>query len=532
MNIFGKNKNQTPAEENDMTDNTTDIDAADDFDKETPLAAPTRPAAGGGKKTGLLLGLLVLVGSGVGGGYYYMNELAAPPMPPRAPIQPQMATAQVPSPVLDMPDMPVPPPADLSALPPMPDIPGIETTPELSDSTASEMPGEATAEMPPGPDQVAPEQVPADTVSNDVPDALQDVTGLEDTPDLPDAEDIPPEALQIEAAPETTMAASPPESAFDIPPMPASASDLQINDTQSGPEAAAAETPVPPVPAADLPVPADMVAAPAEATIGDVSSSEVAGQETSAPAAQATPTEGEQAIVDNAGLMEGMTAPTTPFAQQPDLATQEAMIRPLPKQYLVVKKNTAVGDVDSRLSTARTALSQNRTAAALQLFDELSRDFPKDKRVLMGRALALQKMGRDIDALGAYENVLTHDPKNIEALTNMLGILKKENPSMAVDRLLELREAYPHHADIAAQLGIAYADSGAFEEGLKYLDIAESLNPGNDYVLFNKAVLYDKMGRSGEAAELYRHILRMASDGTLRQTLPLDVIRQRLGTMR
>jgi hypothetical protein len=57
--------------------------------------------------------------------------------------------------------------------------------------------------------------------------------------------------------------------------------------------------------------------------------------------------------------------------------------------------------------------------------------------------------------------------------------------------------------------------------------------PGNVMVLYNRGVLFDKMGRTAEAGVIYRQIVRMAADGTTdMQGLPLDMIRQRLATIR
>lgn len=255
------------------------------------------------------------------------------------------------------------------------------------------------------------------------------------------------------------------------------------------------------------------------------------------------PSAAELAIVQNAAVLDQLSQPVQPAhqgttgpggvpANVQDLVGQDAIIRPLPKQYLIVKKDYDSGDIDTRLTVARTALTQGRNAAALQMFNELYRDYPRDKRVLMGRAVTMQKLGQKETAFAAYEEVLNNDPKNLEALTNMLGLLKGQDPALTVEKLLQLREVYPYNADITAQLGVAYAAMGSYNEASKYLDMADTLKPGSAYVLYNKAVLYDRMGKTGVAGDLYRQLVRMAADGQLDQPLPIDAIRQRLSTLR
>lgn len=214
------------------------------------------------------------------------------------------------------------------------------------------------------------------------------------------------------------------------------------------------------------------------------------------------------------------------------LTSTPATVRPLPKQYLVVKKEKNANDFDARLMAARSALSQGSYQSALELFDDLYKKNPADIRVQMGRAVALQKLGQVDEAMNAYQGVLRKDPRNIEAMTNMLGLLKGKDAPTAIKKLQQLRDLYPANADVAAQLGMVYGVTGDYNNAIKYLDIADSLKPGNPTVLYNRAVAYDHMGNSAQAATLYRQILLLASDGVLDQAFPLDVVRQRLATMR
>ncbi len=73
--------------------------------------------------------------------------------------------------------------------------------------------------------------------------------------------------------------------------------------------------------------------------------------------------------------------------------------------------------------------------------------------------------------------------------------------------------------------------TGDYNNALKYLDMAEALQPGDVFVTYNKAIVYDKMGDSLHAAPLYRQILTLAAEGNLNQNLPLDAIRNRLSAL-
>lgn len=350
------------------------------------------------------------------------------------------------------------------------------------------------------------------------------------------------QALNTPAADPAITAVTDPALAAPPDVMTPASQDAVIQAPQNipAPQDMAAAVPEP----EDLPVPKNVNVAPVQP-----SPATPVTPVTATPGA--APNAAEMAIVQNAAVLDQLSQPNagTVVAQTSQdtvlnsaaatsagsldaLAEQEAVIRPLPKQYLIVRKSHDAEDVDSRLTAARTALAQNRNSGALELFNELYKDYPRDHRVLMGRAVALQKMGQNDSAISAYEDVLTLQPQNLEALTNMLGLLKVQDPALAVQKLSELQQAYPYNADIAAQLGIAEASQGSYEQAARYLDIADALKPGSASVLYNKAVLYDKMGHLQQAADLYRQVVRMYADGNLDEQLPIEAIKRRLSVIK
>ncbi len=262
----------------------------------------------------------------------------------------------------------------------------------------------------------------------------------------------------------------------------------------------------------------------------------------------------EQAIVDNSAVLDAIPTPVEEVksvaAKKPvsvvsqksqtvkggkkvtEILAKKANIRPLPNKYVVVQKEKNEDDFDARLTGARSALAQNRYVASLELFSDLFEAYPQDVRVLMGRAVSLQKLSRNTEALNTYEEVLNVDPKNIEALTNMLGILGAQEKEIALKHLLQLKDMHPYNADIMAQLGMIYGVTGDYKNAVKYLDMADVLNPDNVNIMFNKAVALDKMGKKDDAVDLYRKLVYMASYGDNSSTIPVEQIKKRLGGIR
>ena len=106
----------------------------------------------------------------------------------------------------------------------------------------------------------------------------------------------------------------------------------------------------------------------------------------------------EKIIPDDLKSMQGKTVG--------DMLALEANVRPLPQQYVVVKKEREAEDIESQLTAALSALGQNRYVAALEIFNNIYREHPDNAKVLMGRAVSMQKLGQHAAALGAYEDVV------------------------------------------------------------------------------------------------------------------------------
>ncbi|MBI3440986.1 MAG: tetratricopeptide repeat protein [Proteobacteria bacterium] len=334
-----------------------------------------------------------------------------------------------------------------------------------------------------------------------------------------------------------------------------SSSPAQVPQTTDTAEMPSANQLIPPAPAGAAPRAVDLtktVIQPAPAsqanTAPPVAPTATSPANPTTTASSATPA--ELAIIQNASKLDSISPPgdsehhgskktqkgkvtgTDKGSKVTDILEQGGATVPPPNLYLVVKKDHNADDFDSRLTTALTSLSHGQYAAALELFNALYTSNPGEKRVLMGRAVTMQKMGMNAEAQLAYEEVLKRDPKNLEALTNILGILKNQDPAAAIEKLRQLHDIYPASADIAAQLGLVYGTTGEYQMALKYLEIADSLKPGSLDTLYNRAVVYDRMGNKQQATDLYRQIISLSGDNSLDPHFPIETVRKRLSTMR
>lgn len=245
----------------------------------------------------------------------------------------------------------------------------------------------------------------------------------------------------------------------------------------------------------------------------------------------------EQVLINNTSRFEGQsmggaTAPPPSLAGGlRDIETQ-AMIRPDPQNFYIVRRESAPAARASTLMAAKRALRSGNNARALSLFDDAYEDSPNDPAAQMGRAMALQRLDRPNEALVAYERVLRDNPENLEALTNMLGILSAQNPVYAVEKLARLQHRYPNHTGLTVQLALAKADTDAVEEAIDLLQRAYNRDQGNATIAYNLGVMYDRMRDHVNAAVYYRQALARERLKTGAPSIPVAAIQQRLSMFR
>ncbi len=166
-------------------------------------------------------------------------------------------------------------------------------------------------------------------------------------------------------------------------------------------------------------------------------------------------------------------------------------------------------DIDAKVIAADRALKLQRYDAAQEMYAELYRINPHDERVLLGRAVLFQKTGDTASAVSAYEDVLAEYPDNTQAIINLAGLIRQTSPAVALEKLLDLNQAYPGKPVVLAQLGVAYADAGNFLDAYKNLERAAALDPNNPQHYYNMAVVSEKAGDVPLAIRNYEKALEV-----------------------
>ncbi len=270
------------------------------------------------------------------------------------------------------------------------------------------------------------------------------------------------------------------------------------------------------VPPSAAPAPdAAVLASPDAAPVAPPPSSEltetVSGGSTTAKLTPEPKSEGPDNYYDSR-----LNVPTGPLSESVGPRKVDPVLEPASK--LVISKKTAgKGDIEAQVIAANRALELERYESALEMFNSLYERNPRDVRILMGRAVAQQKLGMDDVAIMSYEALLDVAPGNTDAIVNMMGLIKKQ---------------FPGNAGIAAQLGMTYAQMGDNQQALQSLGTAASLDPNNAQHLYNMAVVADRAGSKAMAVQYYEQSLQTDAVYGAGRSVPREKIYDRLAKLR
>jgi Flp pilus assembly protein TadD len=195
----------------------------------------------------------------------------------------------------------------------------------------------------------------------------------------------------------------------------------------------------------------------------------------------------------------------------------------------------AVSELDQLLPqldrAAREALLADDPATALAIYERLGARFPEERTVWLGRAVALERLGRGSEARALYQAMLGADPEDLGAKIALLGILADLAPDEALRLLRRLAHHHPDDARLRAQIALVLARQGALPAALAEQRRAVTLAPANLGYRINLAILHDRAGGIDAAVEHYRSALELATLGGA-PTAQLDAIAARLHHLR
>ena len=183
------------------------------------------------------------------------------------------------------------------------------------------------------------------------------------------------------------------------------------------------------------------------------------------------------------------------------------------------------------LERAYNALLAGKSDDAIQIYEDILTGDPKNKEALFGLASTYHRAGQIDMARALYGKLLEIDPKNRDGLNNFLVLLADEAPQEALSQMEALEQQNPAFSPIPAQMAIIYQKLGDKEKAVDKMYRALAIAPENVTYRYNLAIMLDKNHNYEEAGKLYAQILDSHAKG---EQIPGDAtkIQQRLTFIR
>ena len=199
---------------------------------------------------------------------------------------------------------------------------------------------------------------------------------------------------------------------------------------------------------------------------------------------------------------------------------------------VTVKKDGARTVAGANTVAAERAMTLGLYDSAVGLYEMLYVKNKRDPQVLMGYAIALQKVERKEEAIDIYKELIDLRPNNVEAEVNMLGLMAEIYPQVALNRLKTLEDKHGDNAALLAQMAVTYARIENFDLALRYYGMVSAKHPHNANHVYNMAVIADHKGDRDMARDLYERALELDVLHHGAGSLPRNMIFERLAMIR
>jgi Flp pilus assembly protein TadD len=132
--------------------------------------------------------------------------------------------------------------------------------------------------------------------------------------------------------------------------------------------------------------------------------------------------------------------------------------------------------LDAELGLAHTQLALHKPDAALDFLDRAGKIAPHDPRVLIGRGVALDYLGRHTEAQSDYRTVLKEAPEHVAARNNLaLSLALAGDFPQAIDIMTQLMRSTAVTPRIRQNLALIYGLKGDTQQSaaISRLDLDE-----------------------------------------------------------
>jgi len=161
------------------------------------------------------------------------------------------------------------------------------------------------------------------------------------------------------------------------------------------------------------------------------------------------------------------------------------------------------------------ALQESRPTDALHMADELLKATPNSPRLLMLRAIALDRSGKSVQALAAYRRVLRTEPNYIPALESAAQLAYKSQSPDAASLLHRILTLQPSNPTAHAMLAVIEYRQQQYDAAATDFAAAGNLLDTQPSSLMAYAISLARLDRPADAATKFQQLLRIKPEATI-----------------
>ncbi|HEY4362536.1 MAG TPA: tetratricopeptide repeat protein [Bryobacteraceae bacterium] len=173
-------------------------------------------------------------------------------------------------------------------------------------------------------------------------------------------------------------------------------------------------------------------------------------------------------------------------------------------------------NVEARYQVGFLAWRQHDLKKAEQVFGELYKAYPADRRGLVGVVETLASEGRMPDAIKEMQKAVTADPSRRDlklALANLE--VRDEKYEQAIQSYQELLQTEPKSADLLFKVAETYRRKGDINQAINGFRQCSQAAPTDTSCLLQLGLLMDGTGRRDQAQPVYEQILKIQPDNSV-----------------
>ena len=202
--------------------------------------------------------------------------------------------------------------------------------------------------------------------------------------------------------------------------------------------------------------------------------------------------------------------PAMILARQAELAFETGRVDKA-KGKVKAALNADSRNLDAQMVNAQLKINDQELESALEILEQVLRDYPGGGRAYYLKALAYLAMGNNDLAVNAGLEAIKHEPDYVEAHTLLADLyLRKGDVTESRQEAVRALQLEPTNLSAAMILGRCLIAEKDYDKAMKLFSEIREKAPDNPAALHAIGLVYLAQGKNGQAVEAFKKALELA----------------------